>query len=95
MLFIGRWAPRCCQVDVVHVAVVNTAHRDTALAMVAGGKAVLVEKTFAMDEAQAAEVIAAARRQVRRHLAGICDGILPAAARSVATSAPGCRRQAA
>jgi predicted dehydrogenase len=51
-------------VDVVHVAVVNTAHRDAALAMVAGGKAVLVEKTFAMDEAQAREVIAAARQKV-------------------------------
>ena len=49
----------------VHVAVVNTAHRDAALAMVASGKGVLVEKTFAMDEAQAAEVITAARRQVR------------------------------
>lgn len=53
----------------MHVAVVNTAHRDAALAMVAGGKAVLVEKTFAMDEAQAAEVIAAARRQVGTQLA--------------------------
>ena len=66
MRFVSQRAPWCCQVDVVHVAVVNTAHRDAALAMVAGGKAVLVEKTFAMDEAQAAEVIAAARRQVRR-----------------------------
>jgi hypothetical protein len=52
-------------VDVVHVAVVNTAHRDAALAMIAGGKAVLVEKTFAMSEAQAQEIISAAREKVR------------------------------
>ena len=56
------------QVDVVHVAVVNTAHRDAALAMIAGGKAVLVEKTFAMDEAQAREIISAARRKVHSQL---------------------------
>lgn len=56
--------PVAPQVDVVHVAVVNTAHRDAALAMIGGGKGVLVEKTFAMNEAQAQEIVAAARKQV-------------------------------
>jgi predicted dehydrogenase len=49
-------------VDAVYVATPNTLHAENALAAIAAGKHVLVEKPFAMDGAEAASVAAAARK---------------------------------
>jgi predicted dehydrogenase len=48
-------------VDAVYVATPHPGHHDAALLAIEAGKAVLVEKPFAMDAVQAAEMIAAAR----------------------------------
>lgn len=48
-------------VDVVHVASPHSEHREHALAAIAAGKHVLVEKAFCRNEAEAREVVAAAR----------------------------------
>ncbi|MCB7135275.1 Gfo/Idh/MocA family protein [Cellulosimicrobium marinum] len=49
------------QVDVVYVATPHSHHREHALLAIAAGKHVLVEKAFTRDEAQAREVLDAAR----------------------------------
>ena len=51
---------RCADVDAVYVASPNGLHADQALAMISGGKHVLVEKSLAACEAQAREVFEAA-----------------------------------
>jgi predicted dehydrogenase len=48
-------------VDVVYVATPQSRHRDDTLLFLAEGKAVLCEKPFAMDAAQGAAMVAAAR----------------------------------
>ena len=48
-------------VDAVYVATPHSHHREHALLAISAGKAVLVEKAFARDAAQAREVFAAAR----------------------------------
>lgn len=48
-------------VDVVYLATPHSLHRDLALAAIANGKAVLVEKAFTTTHAGAQEVVAAAR----------------------------------
>jgi predicted dehydrogenase len=48
------------QVDVVYVAVPHTGHCEVTLAMIAGGKAVLCEKPFALNAAQTARMADAA-----------------------------------
>jgi predicted dehydrogenase len=50
-------------VDVVYVATPHPGHRDATLLAISAGKAVLVEKPFAMDAAQAREMIDAARER--------------------------------
>ena len=49
------------EVDVVYIATVNSTHHPPALAAIAAGKHVLVEKPFALDAEQAREIAAAAR----------------------------------
>jgi predicted dehydrogenase len=49
-------------VDVVYVATPHPVHREAALLAIEAGKAVLVEKPFTLNAAEAAEVIGAARR---------------------------------
>jgi predicted dehydrogenase len=49
------------EVDAVYVATPHPLHAQNALAAIAAGKHVLVEKPFTMDGAQASEVVAAAR----------------------------------
>ena len=51
----------CGEVDAVYVASPNGAHAAQALAMIAGGKHVLVEKAFAANEREARGVFEAAR----------------------------------
>lgn len=51
------------EVDVVVIASPNDCHADDCLAAIAAGKAVLCEKPFALDAAQAARVVAAARER--------------------------------
>jgi len=48
-------------VDAVYVAVPHTGHCEATLAAIAGGKAVLCEKPFALNAAEAEQMIAAAR----------------------------------
>ncbi len=48
-------------VDAVYVTTPHPGHRDAALLAIGAGKAVLVEKPFTMDAAQAREVVDAAR----------------------------------
>jgi predicted dehydrogenase len=50
-------------VDAVYVSTPHPGHRDAALLAINAGKAVLVEKPFAMDAAQAREMIDAARER--------------------------------
>lgn len=49
------------QVDVIYVATPHSLHRENTLLCLAAGKAVLCEKPFAINAAQADEMIAAAR----------------------------------
>jgi predicted dehydrogenase len=48
-------------IDVIYVATPHPMHRDNALLALAAGKPVLVEKPFAMNAGEAAEIVAAAR----------------------------------
>lgn len=50
-------------IDVVHIASPHSSHRDIALAAIAHGKAVLVEKAFTATYAGAVAVVEAARSQ--------------------------------
>jgi predicted dehydrogenase len=50
------------EVDVVYVATPHSVHRDATLLCLDAGKAVLCEKPFALNAAEAREMIAAARR---------------------------------
>ena len=49
------------EIDVVYVATPHPAHREGALAAIRSGKAVLVEKPFALNAIEAREMVAAAR----------------------------------
>lgn len=48
-------------VDAVYISPPHPGHRDATLAAIAGGKAVLCEKPFAMDAVEASAMVAAAR----------------------------------
>ncbi len=64
---IGRHHPsydevcRNPEVDAVYVSTIHPGHRDAALRAIDAGKAVLVEKPFTMDAAEARQVVDAAR----------------------------------
>lgn len=49
------------EVEAVYVSVIHPGHKDAALLAIDAGKAVLVEKPFTMNAAEAHEVVAAAR----------------------------------
>jgi predicted dehydrogenase len=51
------------EVDVVYVATPHPMHRENAILALEAGKPVLVEKPFAMNAAEAREVVAVARRE--------------------------------
>jgi predicted dehydrogenase len=50
-------------VDVVYVATPHPSHRENAILALRAGKPVLVEKPFAMNAAEAAEIVAVAREE--------------------------------
>jgi predicted dehydrogenase len=51
------------EVDVIYVATPHPMHRDNAILALRAGKPVLVEKPFAMNAAEAAEIVTVAREQ--------------------------------
>ena len=59
----GSYEALCADpdVDAIYVSTPHPGHHAATLMAIAGGKAVLVEKPFAMDVAETAEMIAAAR----------------------------------
>jgi len=68
-------------VDVVYVATPHPHHRALALAALAAGKAVLVEKSFTVTPAAAREVVAAARQAGRFAMEAMWTRFCPAVAR--------------
>jgi dihydrodiol dehydrogenase / D-xylose 1-dehydrogenase (NADP) len=65
-------------VDVVYVATPHTGHKDACLLAIEAGKAVLCEKPFAVNGAQAREIIAAARRRKVFVMEAMWSRFLPA-----------------
>jgi predicted dehydrogenase len=76
-------------VDVVYVATPHPCHRAVALAALASGKAVLVEKSFTVTPAAARQVVAAARAAGRFAMEGMWTRFCPAVARLCALVADG------
>ena len=68
-------------VDVVYVATPHPQHRALALAALAAGKAVLVEKSFTVTPAATREVVAAARAAGRFAMEAMWTRFCPAVAR--------------
>jgi predicted dehydrogenase len=68
-------------VDVVYVATPHPHHRALALAALAAGKAVLVEKSFTVTPAAARQVVAAARAAGRFAMEAMWTRFCPAVAR--------------
>src|SRR5258707_3763365 len=69
-------------VDVVYVSTPHTGHHDAALLAINAGKAVLVEKPFAMDAGQAREMIDAARERGTFLMEAMWTRFLPHIARA-------------
>lgn len=69
-------------VDIVYVASENHRHREHCLAAFAAGKAVLCEKPMAMNAAEAAEIIGAARAADRFCMEALRTPLLPVLARA-------------
>ncbi|MFI2213730.1 Gfo/Idh/MocA family protein [Streptomyces sp. NPDC020141] len=91
----GDWAALAAddEVDVVYVATPHSAHRAAAGLLLEAGRAVLCEKAFTLNAAQAAELVAIARRRevflmeamwmycnplIRRMTALVADGAIGA-----------------
>jgi predicted dehydrogenase len=68
-------------VDVVYVATPHSLHRDNSLLCLEAGKAVLCEKPFAINAAQAEEVVALARECGRFVMEAMWTRFLPAIVR--------------
>ena len=67
--------------DAIYVATPHTMHRDDTLRCLEAGRAVLCEKPFAINEAQAREMVAAARRQKAFLMEAMWTRFLPAMVR--------------
>ncbi len=67
-------------IDVVYIATTHPQHRDVALAAIAAGKAVLVEKAFTATLAGAQQVVAAASRAQVFAMEAMWTRFLPAVA---------------
>jgi predicted dehydrogenase len=73
------------EVDVVYVATPNTAHKDHAVLALEHGKAVLCEKPFTIDAAEARVVIETARRTGRFCMEGMWTRFTPLVRELVST----------
>ncbi len=65
-------------VDVAYVASYNSEHRPCSLALLRGGKPLVVEKPFALDAAETREIIALARERRLFCMEGMWTRFLPA-----------------
>jgi predicted dehydrogenase len=65
------------EIDVVYVATPNTSHRDHAVLALENGKAVLCEKPFTVNAAEARAVVQAARRAGRFCMEGMWMRFVP------------------
>jgi predicted dehydrogenase len=68
-------------VDVIYVATPHCAHKDNTLLCLSAGKAVLCEKPFAINAAEAREMIGAARREGLLLMEAMWTRFLPAMVR--------------
>ena len=66
------------EVDVIYIATIHPAHKENLLLAIEAGKAVLCEKPFTMNAAEAKEVIAAARAKGVFVMEGMWTHFLPA-----------------
>jgi predicted dehydrogenase len=71
-------------VDIAYIASYNTEHRPSALALLRGGKPIVVEKPFALDAAETREIIALARERRLFCMEGMWTRFLPAVRELVA-----------
>ncbi len=66
------------EVDIVYIASPHSAHRDMTIAALDAGRHVLCEKAFALNAAEAGEMIAAARRNRRFLMEAMWTWFIPA-----------------
>mgnify|MGYP001818713663 CR=1 FL=1 len=76
-------------VDVVYVATPHPMHSDNCLLLIAHGKAVLCEKPFTLNAAQAGQVIAAARSQGTFLMEAMWTRFIPAVVKAMALVSDG------
>ena len=67
-------------IDAIYIATPNSLHREHALLAIAAGKAVLVEKPFALNAAEARDIVDAARQAGVFCMEAMWSRFLPAAA---------------
>jgi predicted dehydrogenase len=72
-----RQLAECAEVDAVYVAVANPVHHPAALLAIEAGKAVLVEKPFTIDLAEAESLVEAARARRVFLMEGMWTRCLP------------------
>ena len=68
-------------IDVIYVATPHPSHRENAILALRAGKPVLVEKPFAMNAAEAAEIVAVAREEKLFAMEAMWTRFLPHVAR--------------
>ncbi len=66
------------EVDVIYIATPHSLHRDNALLALESGKAVLCEKPFTINRAEAEEIVAMARAEKRFLMEAMWTRFLPA-----------------
>lgn len=72
------------EVDVVYVGTLNSLHEDNTIMSLEAGKAVLCEKPFTINRAQAERVIAVARREKRFLMEAMWTRFMPALRQAMA-----------
>lgn len=72
------------EVDVVYIATLNSLHQDNTILCLKGGKAVLCEKPFTINRAQAEAVIAVAREEKQFLMEAMWTRFIPALQQAMA-----------